>query len=90
LLSAIVRLLIRWFPILGADHPWRVERRYIKAHRIPPVQRCQGCGNRVRVDMKVNPYQNQVVCQCPLCLTAWGYNPFQKLNSWAKLPTIEE
>ena len=81
MLSAIVLLLIRWFPILSYDY---------RHNRIKPKQRCPGCGNRVKVEMRLVPTLGQIMCQCPLCLSCWAYNPVVKMNAWAKLPTIEE
>jgi hypothetical protein len=80
LLSAIVRLLIRWFPILSYDY---------RHNRIKPKQRCPGCGNKVKVEMRLVPHLSQIMCQCPVCLSCWAYNPVVKLSAWASLPKIE-
>lgn len=80
MLSAIVRLLIRLFPILSYDYRHR---------RIKPRQICLGCGSMVKVEMRMVPQLAQIMCQCPLCLSCWAYNPVVKPDVWASLPKIE-
>jgi hypothetical protein len=80
MLAAVVQFLIRVFPWLSYDYRHsRIRRR----------QFCPACLNRVKVDMRFDPREKVVVCQCPLCLAAWGYNPPVNAARWAK-PFTEE
>lgn len=81
MLSRLVRLLIRWFPILSYDYRHRrVRRRQI----------CPACGNKVKVEIRFDVKTGTLVCQCPVDLACWGYNPVVKSEIWAHLPKVEE
>ena len=83
MLAALVRFLIRLIPWLSYDH--RRRRRVA----IPRKQTCKACGNRVKVDMRYDPGQKQVVCGCPICFAMWAYDPIVKAEKFAK-PITEE
>lgn len=74
MLARLVRLLIRAFPWLSYDYRHR---------RVKRVQFCPACANKVRVTMSYAPQQKQIVCQCPICLACWGYNPVIRSDVWA-------
>ena len=81
MLAAFVRWLIRLFPLLSYDYRHsRIKRRQI----------CPACGNKVRVEIRFDALSRQVVCQCPLDLCCWAYNPVVKSEVWAKSPRVEE
>jgi len=81
MLARLVRWLIRAFPILSYDY----RRRRIKRRQF-----CPACANKVKVEMRFNPAQRQVVCQCPRCLACWGYDTAVKPDQFAALPKVEE
>ena len=81
MLAFFVQLLIRWFPILSYDYRHRrVKRRQI----------CPACGNKVKVEIRFDATSKQIVCQCPIDLACWGYNPVVRADVWAHLPKVEE
>lgn len=80
MLAAAVRLLIRLIPWLSWDY---------RNRRIPRRQKCPACGNGGRKDLRYDPDQKLVICQCPLCMAAWGYEPVVKAGKFSK-PATEE
>jgi hypothetical protein len=80
MLAAVVLFLIRVFPWLS----WDYRHRRIKRRQI-----CPACANKVKVDIRFDPREKVIVCQCPLCLAAWGYNPAVMVGKWAK-PITED
>ena len=81
MLARLVLWLIRLFPILSYDYRHcRIRRRQI----------CPACGNKVKVEIRVDQTNGQVICQCPIDLACWGYNPVVKPEIWATLPKVEE
>ena len=81
MLARFVRLLIRWFPILSYDYRHRrIRRRQI----------CPACGNKVRVEIRFDAATGAVICQCPIDLACWGYNPVVRADVWAHQKKVEE
>ena len=81
MLAAFVRWLIRLFPLLSYDYRHsRIKRRQI----------CPACGNKVRVEIRFDVLTKQIICQCPIDLACWAYNPIVKSEVWAKSPRVEE
>ena len=81
MLARLVRFLIRLFPILSYDYRHRrVRRRQI----------CPACGNKVRVEIRFDTASKQIICQCPIDLACWGYNPVVRADVWAHLSKVEE
>ena len=60
MLAALVRFLIRLIPGSLYDHLAAGRRA-----AIPRKQTCKACGNRVKVDMRYDPGQKQVVLRLP-------------------------
>ena len=81
MLARFVLWLIRLFPILSWDYRHRRVRRN---------QICPACGNKVRVTIRLDTERGEVICQCPIDLACWAYNPVIKTAVWAKLPKVEE
>ena len=81
MLARFVLWLIRLFPILSWDYRHRRVRR---------KQICPACGNKVRVTIRLDTVSGQIICQCPIDLASWAYNPVIKQAVWAKLPKVEE
>jgi hypothetical protein len=81
MLARFVRLLILWFPILSYDYRHRrIRRRQI----------CPACGNKVKVEIRFDPTTQQVICQCPIDLSCWGYNPVVRADVWSHQKKVEE
>ena len=80
-LAALVRWLIRCFPVLSYDYRHR---------RIRQKQICPACANCSKVSIRCDSSTGQVVCQCRVCLACWAYNPVVKPEKWANLPKVEE
>ena len=81
MLARLVRLLIRWFPLLSYDYRNRRVKRY---------QICPACGNKGQVEIRFDVAGKQIVCQCRICLACWGYNPLVRADVWAHLPKVDE
>ena len=81
MLAWLVRLLIRWFPILSYDYRHRrIRRRQI----------CPACGNCGKVEIRFDIAAKLIVCQCRVCGSCWGYNPVVQASVWSHLPKVEE
>ena len=81
MLARFVLFLIRLFPILSYDYRHRrVRRRQI----------CPACGNKVKVSIRFDSASGAIVCQCPIDLACWGYNPVVRPDVWAHLPKVKE
>ena len=81
MLARFVLWLCRLLPFLSYDYRQRRIRR---------KQICPACGNKVRVEIRMDSAGGQVICQCPIDLACWAYNPVIRADVWAKLPKVEE
>lgn len=81
MLARFVLWLCRLFPILSYDY---------RHKRIRKRQMCPGCGNFGKVSIRMDQGSGDVICQCPVCLACWAYNPVIRRDVWAKLPKVEE
>ena len=81
MLARFVLWLIRLLPWLSYDYRHRrIRRRQI----------CPACGNMVAVTIRVDLQTGQVVCQCPIDLACWAYDPVIRSDVWAHLPKVKE
>jgi formate dehydrogenase maturation protein FdhE len=80
MLAALVRFLIRLFPILSYDY----------RHRIKPKQMCPACGAYRRHQMKFEAAGDtqtaSVVLTCAQCSARWSYEPRVRAQDWVKPP----
>ena len=75
MLAALVRFLIRLFPILSYDY----RRRRIRAKMM-----CPACGCYRRHHKTFEPKEQVVVLTCVECGARWSYNPVVRAQDWVK------